>query len=77
MQQHIDIIPINSLVSLAGGTLDARVRSVSIGDGDAVRYEVAYWSGSTRTDVWVDAAEIEGFAGDRCRIGFKNHETER
>lgn len=69
--QHINVIPIGSLVQL--GTVEASVRAITINAGDAVQYQVSWWNGATRVSELVDADEIAEFHGELRRIGFKNH----
>lgn len=51
----------------------ARVLEVSLaGSPVRVQYNVAYWSGSTRSTAWVDACEVSTEVDERLRIGFVN-----
>lgn len=37
----------------------ALVTGVTIREGDKLTYEVVWWSGTTRTCVWVEACEVD------------------
>lgn len=37
-----------------------------------VQYEVAFWSGKTRSTCWADAFEISTEVDERIRVGFVN-----
>lgn len=45
------------------------------GDEPRVQYEVAFWSGNTRSTCWVDDFEVSADVPERLRIGFERGAT--
>jgi hypothetical protein len=50
--------------------VEAIITAVTIREGNRALYEVVFWSGNERKELWVSAVEITGRAKEKMRIGF-------
>lgn len=74
-QETIDVLPLNSVVSLWTSDPDRRVYGTITGvyvRPGSVSYEVCYWSGSSLVSSSLNAALVTPGGPQRLRIGFKS-----
>ncbi len=72
VKSELQVFEIGTTVVLTSGT-HAIILSVCIsGEAHRIIYEVAYWSGGTRSETWIHQSEIKEVEGaDDMRIGFQ------
>lgn len=67
----MEVIRPGSSVVVDGDIRGTVIEINVVGEGLAVSYNVAWWSGRERKTEWVDASEVvEGSKRSRVRLGF-------
>lgn len=65
------IYPIETEVKIAHGSITATIVQISITKTE-IKYEVVYWQGNERKNIWVYEFEITWCKSDKKSLGFHN-----